>query len=189
MVFGFGKSKTEAPKPKTKFMEILIIGGIVVALMIYTSTRIKRNAAAAFAEETIETDDFSLVKPEGFLAPVENEGFLAFYAYSKDYGEEGKAEKSRQGLIKLKILAGRSSAEIAKDIKARFDKTLREEKAGADTILLEGARTEDEVETLYYHKLVARDERIFDLEMAILGDYRENFEEKPEKLLASFHVK
>lgn len=170
-------------------MEIWIIGGAIVGLMIYASTRIKRNAAAAFAEESIETDEFSLVKPEGFLNPVENEEFLAFYAYSKDYGEEGKAEKSRQGLIKLKILAGRNLAEISKDIKSKFDKTLREEKVGADTILLNGERTENEVETLYYHKLVAADERVFDLEMAILGDYRENYAERAEKLLESFRVK
>lgn len=170
-------------------MEILIIGGIIVALMIYTSTRIKRNAAEAFQEEAVETDDFSLTKPEGFLAPVETQDFLAFYAYSKDYGEEGKAEKSRQGLIKLKVLAGRSLAEIAKDIKSKFDETLREEKTDADTLLLTGARTENEVETLYYHKLIARDERIFDLEMAVLGEYRELYEERAEKLLESFRVK
>ena len=170
-------------------MEILIIGGIIVALMIYTSTRIKRNAAAAFAEEAVETDDFSLLKPEGFLAPVETQDFLAFYAYSKDYGDEGKAEKLRQGLIKLKVLAGRSLAEIAKDLKAKFDKTLREEKAGADTILLTGSRSVDEVETLYYHKLVAQGEKVFDLEMAVLGEYRETYEERAEKLLGSFRVK
>lgn len=170
-------------------MEIWIIGGAIVGLMIYASTRIKRNAAAAFAEEQIDTDEFSLVKPEGFLNPVVREEFLAFYAYSKDYGEEGKAEKSRQCLIKLKILAGRSLAQIAKDIKGKFDQTLREEKAGADTIILTGERAEQEIETLYYHKLIARDERVFDLEMAVLSDYRENYEAKAEKLLESFHVK
>ena len=74
-------------------MEILIVGAIVVALMVYASTKIKRSAAAAFEEETIETDEYSFVKPEGFLNPVEPEGYLAFYAYSKEYGEEGKAEK------------------------------------------------------------------------------------------------
>ncbi len=73
-------------------MEILIIGVIVVALMVWASTRIKRSAAEAFEEEAIDTDDFSLVKPEGFLSPVENDEYLAFYAYSKEFGEEDKAE-------------------------------------------------------------------------------------------------
>ena len=170
-------------------MEILIIGVIVVALMVYTSTKIKKSAAAAFAEETIETDEFSLVKPEGFLSPVENEDFLAFYAYSKEYGEEENAEKSRQSLIKLKILAGRSLAEIGKDIKAGFDETLEEEKIGENTLLLTGLSSEKDLETLYYHKLVAENEQVFDLEMSVLKDYREKYEEKAEKLLESFRVK
>jgi hypothetical protein len=170
-------------------MEILIIGVIIVALMVYTSTKIKKSAAAAFAEETVETDEFSLVKPEGFLSPVENEGFLAFYAYSKEYGEEENAEKSRQGLIKLKILAGRSLAEIGKEIKASFDEILSEEISGNNTLLLRGLSSEKDLETLYYHKLIARNEQVFDLEMAVLKDYREKYEEKAEKLLESFRVK
>jgi hypothetical protein len=170
-------------------MEILIIGGIIVALMVYASTKIKRSAAAAFEEETIATDEFSLVKPEGFLNPVETPDFLAFYAYSKEYGEEGKAEKSRQSLIKLKILAGRSLAEISKDIKKSFDKVLSAENPDENTFLLKGEKSEKDVETLFYHKIVARDARVFDLEMSILEDYREKYEEKAEKLLESFYVK
>jgi hypothetical protein len=170
-------------------MEILIIGAIVVALMVYASTKIKRSAAAAFEPETIETDEFSLVKPEGFLAPVENEDYLAFYAYSKEYGEEGKAEKLRQSLIKLKILAGRSLTEIGTDVKKSFDNTLSEENPDENTLILKGAKSENDVETLFYHKLIAKAERVFDLEMSLLADYREKYEEKAEKLLESFRVK
>jgi hypothetical protein len=170
-------------------MEILIIGAVVVALMVYASTKIKRSAAAAFEPETIETDEFSLVKPEGFLAPVENEDYLAFYAYSKEYGEEEKAEKLRQSLIKLKILAGRSLTEIGKDVKKSFDKTLSEESPDENTLLIKGAKSESDVETLFYHKLSAKAERVFDLEMSVLEDYREKYEEKAEKLLESFRVK
>ena len=52
-------------------MEILIPGLILVGLMVWVSTRIKRNAAKAFEREEIETAEFSLTKPEGFLAPVD----------------------------------------------------------------------------------------------------------------------
>ena len=157
--------------------------------MVYTSTKIKKSAAAAFAEETIETDEFSFIKPGDFLSPVKNEDFLAFYAYSKEYGEEENAEKSRQGLIKLKVLAGRSLAEIGKDIKASFDETLTEESHGENTLLLTGLSSEKDLETLYYHKLIAKNEQVFDLEMTVLKDYEEKYEEKAEKLLASFRVK
>ena len=170
-------------------MEILIIGAAVVALMVWASTKIKRSAAAAFEEESIETDEFSLVKPEGFLNPVENEEFLAFYAFSKEYGEEDKAEKLRQSLIKLKILAGRSLPEIGKDLKKSFEKVLSEDAPDENTLLLKGEKTEREVAQIFYHKLVAKDERIFDLEMSVLADYEEKYEEKAGKLLENFRVK
>lgn len=170
-------------------MEILIIGGIIVALMVYASTKIKRNAAQAFEEEPIETESFSLVKPEGFLSPVENEDFLAFYAYSKEFGEEDKAEKLRQGLIKLKVLAGRSLAEICKDIKSGFDNVLSEEKPDENTFLLKGEKNEKDVEKIFYHKIIAKDEQVFDLEMTVLADYQEKYEERAEKLHESFRVK
>jgi hypothetical protein len=170
-------------------MEILFVGIIVVALMAYVSTKIKKSAAAAFAEETIETEEFSLVKPENFLSPVESEDFLAFYAYSKEYGEEENAEKLRQGLIKLKILAGRSMADIVKDRRSGFDTVSSEQKIGTESVLLVGEKTEADVETIYYHKLIASDERVFDLEMSFLGDYRAKYEPSAEKLMASFHLK
>lgn len=170
-------------------MEILIIGGAIVALMVYASTRIKRSAAKAFEEEAIETEEFALLKPEGFLNPVEREEFLAFYAYSKEYGEQESAEKLRQSLIKLKILAGRSLAEIIKDTKKSFDKVLSEEKPDETTVLLKGERAEKEVTKIIHHKIVGAGERIFDLEMYVLADYQEKYAEKAEKLLASFHVK
>ena len=170
-------------------MEILIVGVIAVALMIYTSTKIKKNAAAAFAEEKIETDEFSLLKPEGFLNPVENKDYLAFYAYSREYGEEDAAEKVRQSLIKLKVTAGRTLTAIGKEIEKSFDQTFSEEKDGADTHLLKGSRTEKEAETVYYHKIVAGNEKIYDLEISILAEYDEKFAERAEKLLESFRVK
>ena len=170
-------------------MEILIVGAIVVALMVWASTKIKRSAAEAFEEEAIETDDFSLVKPEGFLNPVENDEYLAFYAYSKEFGEEDKAEKLRQSLIKLKVLAGRSMSEIGSDLKKSFDRLLSEETPDENTLLLKGEKTEREVDKLLYHKLVAAGERVFDLEMYVLADYEEKYEERAEKLLASFRVK
>lgn len=170
-------------------MEILIIGGAIVALMVWASTRIKRSAAAAYEAEAIETEEYTLVKPEGFLAPVETEDFLAFYAFSKEFGEEAGAEKLRQSLIKLKILAGRSGAEIFKERKKSFDTILSDEKPDENTFLLCGERSEKDVEKIFYHKIVSANEKIYDLEMAVLADYREKYSERAEKLLASFRVK
>lgn len=170
-------------------MEILIVGVIVVAIMIWASTKIKRSAAAAFEEEAIETEEFSLIKPENFLNPVKNEYFLAFYAYSKEFGEEESAEKMRQGLIKLKVLAGRSLAEIAKDVRQSFDKVLTDEKTDENTFLLKGERAENEVGKIFYHKITGKNEKVYDLEMSVLTDYEEKYKNGAEKLLNSFRVK
>ena len=75
-------------------MELLIPGLILVALMVYASTRIKRSASRAFDEERITGKGFSLTKPEGFLHRIDNESEYEFEAYSKDFGT-GTAEDIR----------------------------------------------------------------------------------------------
>jgi len=69
-------------------MELLIPGLILVALMVYASTRIKRTAAAAFEAETVETDDFIIQKPGGFLNNLNGDPKYIFEAYSKDFSTE-----------------------------------------------------------------------------------------------------
>jgi hypothetical protein len=68
-----------------ELMELLIPGLILVALMVYASTRIKRSAAAAYEAETIETDDFVIDKPEGFLHVLNGNPDFEFEAYSRDF--------------------------------------------------------------------------------------------------------
>src|SRR3954462_6162642 len=67
-------------------MELLIPGLILVALMVWASTKIKRKAADAFSAEHIEGDGFTLEKPDGFLSKSYVEGAHLFDAYSKEYG-------------------------------------------------------------------------------------------------------
>ncbi len=75
-------------------MELAIPGLILVALMVWASTRIKRSAARAFEAEHIEGDGFSLDKPEGFLQKLNDRSEYVFEAYSKEYGR-GTAENAR----------------------------------------------------------------------------------------------
>ena len=82
-------------------MELLIPGLILVALMVYASTRIKKSAAAAFEAETITGSDFTLEKPEGFLSVVNGKPELEFEAYSRDFGGEG-AEDIRQARAEVR---------------------------------------------------------------------------------------
>ncbi|CAN5699339.1 hypothetical protein BH24ACI3_BH24ACI3_03120 [soil metagenome] len=73
-------------------MEILIPGLLLVALMVYASTKIKKNAAAAYDEETVATDHLSITKPEGMIIPVKSEKDVLFEAYSRDFGIDEAGE-------------------------------------------------------------------------------------------------
>ena len=168
-------------------MEILIIGGIIVALMVYTSTRIKRSAAQAYQEEMIETDEFFLVKPEGFLNPIRNESEFAFEAYSKDYGEDD-AEKIRQALVTLQVFTDKKFTEVCKNAKQSVDKILSEEKVSKGTFMLKGAKTEKNVETEIYNKIIGDGQKIFDLKVSVLSDSQEVYTERIDKLIESFRI-
>src|SRR6187399_163340 len=96
-------------------MELLIPGLILVALMVYASTRIKKIAAKAFEAETIETADFVIKKPEGFLNVINGDPRYAFEAYSKEFGGPG-AEEFRKGTATLTVHEGTTSEAVAAEI-------------------------------------------------------------------------
>src|SRR6478735_1312021 len=75
-------------------MELLIPGLILVALMVWASTKIKRSAAKAFDAEHVEGDGFAIDKPAGFLNRHYDSSEYLFDAYSKEYGP-GKADNVR----------------------------------------------------------------------------------------------
>jgi hypothetical protein len=169
-------------------MEILIIGVFVVALMIYTSTRIKKSAAQAYEEETVETDEFSLVKPEGFLNPIRRESEFAFEAYSKDYGEDD-AETIRQGLITVKVFTDQKFAQVCKLTRQSVDQVLSEENVDNRTFWLKGIKTEKDIDTEIYHKIIAENQKVFDLKITLLAKVEADYIERTEKALESFRVK
>ena len=76
-------------------MEILIIGGLLVALMAYLSTKIKKEAKRAYEQEVIETEGFKIVKPVDFIIPLKKASEYAFEAYSKDFGEDEAGDLSQ----------------------------------------------------------------------------------------------
>ena len=175
-------------------MEILIVGGILVALMAYVSTRIKKSAASAYESETIESEKFSLVKPEGFISPVGNASAFAFEAFSKDFGETDETEKLRRAQANLRIAAGENFAVYCERAKQTFDEILSAETLGAAQFgrkicLLKGENQEDGVRTIEYRKIIAGDTGIFDLRAIVLSDDYDVYGERIEKLMESFSVK
>jgi hypothetical protein len=145
-------------------MEIWIVGGIIVALMIYASTKIKRLAADAYAREEIETDAFVIVKPEGFISPVETP--YAFEARSKEFGE---AEESEEML--------RAHATVTIGDTPEPDSVTETE------------RLENGVAVKEFRKVLSRNGRSFELSVIVLADYLDEFEPRVNEMIGSFEVR
>lgn len=171
-------------------MELLIPGLILVALMVYASTRLKKYTAAAFEAETIETDSFSIDKPAGFLHVLNGDPKYAFEAYSRDFGASG-AENMRRATVTIRIDAGRSIKQIT------ADRIKREEtKVSDSTEVVEGlkyrvielTRGEKGVDRRVFHKMTESNGKVYDLKITALYDTTDEFMRGIETLLSSFRV-
>jgi hypothetical protein len=144
-------------------MEIWIIGGIIVALMVYASTKIKRSAARAYERETVEVAEFTILKPEDFLSPVETA--YAFEAYSKEFGR-GDAEEIRQATITV----------------------TRSDSAGSQGY----SEAESEIDgnpVRVYRKNVEAGSISFEVEMTVLADFEAEYAERVREVMESFKIK
>jgi hypothetical protein len=149
-------------------MEILIIGGALVALMVYVSTRIKRAAAAAYERETIETEDFVLIKPEGFLHPFKEDSEFAFEAYTKEFGEDDAA-KMHQARAHVKVYENPPGAKLDE--------------------IVESEKKENGVPVRTFRRVLRKNNKFYELEVSVLSDYRENYLERINEMVESFSLK
>ena len=170
---------------------ILIPGLILVALMIWASTRIKRSAAQAFEREVIETPEFSFVKPEGFLAPVDPAEGTVFSAYSKDYGRDD-AERLRQATVELRRFEDANLEELCERAKGDSSDVIEEQngvigQAKCANIVV--ARSVDGVPVETHLKLIAAPNAIYQLSVTALPEYKEELSRKIDEVLGSFSLK
>ena len=166
-------------------MELLIPGLILVALMVYASTRIKKRAAEAFEPETIETQRYTLRKPEGFLHVIDSPRH-DFEAYSKAYSDD---DSSRRATIEVDIPRDtdlKSVRELLRDASAKFDVT--EETENICRIETEEAANENELKVFY--KLVdSRIGAVYRLRFAVLAKHEDEYFGRIEETLDSFTLK
>ncbi len=172
-------------------MEILIPGLILVALMVWASTKIKRTAAQAYEEETIEHERFSLVKPDGFICPVRSEREPAFLAYTKDFGEDESAE-FRIATVEVRIykvagIAGRRETIAASGVEIVTDRSF--ELGPFPALEMEAERTENEVSFSIRYILVGENGDVLELKTEVLRSHETDNLEKIEKILSSFEIK
>ena len=172
-------------------MELLIPGLILVALMVWASTRIKKNAAAAFDAETVETDEFVIRKPEGFLHVLNDDSGLAFRAYSKEFGKIGDKEV-RRATIEIERHSKTGLDELRKKIEAAAESADSPEAyldAGEKASWMNTTQIIGGGEYAVSHKLVTRGADVWEARSSVLADNREDLLEALESALDSVRVK
>jgi hypothetical protein len=171
-------------------MELLIPGLILVALMAYVSTRIKRSAARAFEAETVETDEFVIQKPEGFLNVLNGDPKFAFQAYSKEFGEDAD-RNIRAATASLKIIQGSAIDDQVARIRSMPDEITNEvsEVIGEKLYrVVEGQRTEGGTKYRVVYKLAERGGTVYEFEVKAVASAVEPTR-RAEALLDSFELK
>lgn len=172
-------------------MEILIPGLILVALMVYASTKIKKSAARAYEREMIETPEFSIVKPEGFICPVDHSAELVFAAYSKDYGRD-QADGVRQASAEIRVFDAAKFDEICERAKIDSVRVISEDIGilnGAKSCVIETESVENEITLDCFHKIMAGKGKIYDLTISVLPEHKDDHSHKIGELLGSFILK
>ena len=170
-------------------MELLIPGLILVALMAYVSTRIKRSAVRAFEAEQIAVDGFSLEKPDGFLVRTGTEDRLLFDAYSKDFGT-GTAENVRAAnavVINSNDRLGKTAKTEANRL-AASEIGERFELGEAHGVLVTGERVVDGHDFQVTAKILEQGSRTLVLRIEVLREKEDEMADRIEKMLISFTV-
>ena len=149
-------------------MEILIVGVIIVALMAYVSTKIKKAAQQAYEPEALENEYFTITKPEGLIIPVKDKSEFMFEAYSKDFGED-EAGKFNQCWAVVNEKDG----------------------TNYDVNILESEKIEQDVTIKTYNKTLVSEKlnKSFELEISVIPEYQEKYADGIKLLLQSFNLK
>lgn len=176
-------------------MEIFIVGLVVVALMVFVSTKIKASAARAFEPEVVEKEEFIITKPRGFMTPVEANSGFAFEAYSREYGEK-KTRNTRQAEAFLTVADGLDFAAECEKARKTTDNILSERildgaADGEKICLIEAEKSENAFPTIDFWKIVESKKlkKTYNLQVSVLKDYREIYIHEINEMANSFRLK
>ena len=172
-------------------MEILIPGLILVGLMVWLSTRIKRNASAAFDAERVETDELVVDKPAGLLHVLNDKSGLLFRAYSKDFGTIGRRE-IRQATIEVERHAGIKLDDVIASVKAASESFRAEPiymDRGERALNAHSVRTRDGAELEIVHKFVTRGPDVIEARGEVLAEHKEAHSDQIASAIDTLQVK
>jgi hypothetical protein len=159
--------------------------------MVYASTKIKRIAAEAYEREVVATEEFNLVKPEGFIIPTGDDSQFAFKARSKDFGED-EAPDTPQVLVGLSVYADANFETICENARKTATEILSEDLIDnlpeRKIYQVEFEKNVNEIPFYVFHKIVENSARqkVYDLKISVLRDFREKHEEQIGEILSSF---
>ncbi len=167
-------------------MEIWIIGGAIVALMVYTSTRIKKRAAEAYSREEVETPTYSFTKPEGFICPAGQLGPETVFLRSQGYGETEASETVLQAEGGLTVhLRGQSG--IIEELSSSGE-NVEKHLSNGGTVLRREIK-EGPLSFVEFHKLVGDGaSKTYEFKVRVLREHLDQFEEKASELTSSFRL-
>ncbi len=169
---------------------ILIPGLILVGIMVWASTRIKRHAAEAFERESIETSEFSLTKPEGFLSIADPPDGLLFSAYSKEFGRDD-AERIRRATAEVRRIPGVGIDKVVKDARTEAAGIISEQTGvigGSKCATIVVERLEQGIALERHYKIITGPDSIYQLVIDVLPEHRDEMQPKIDELLSSFSL-
>lgn len=166
-------------------MELLIPGLILVALMAWASTKIKKRAAEAFEPETIETDNYSLRKPDGFLHVIDSPDH-DFEAYSKEFDDDDF--RLRRAKIEIDVLHDTDLSAACDSLRAEATAATVTEQSG-QVCRLETDESANEKQFRVFYKLVDTPAGIYRFRFAVLSKHAEDYLRKIEETLDSFTIR
>lgn len=158
------------------------------AALFYISSRVKKAARLAFESETIETDEFVIVKPEGFINPINTESDFAFEAYSKDFGTGENAENLRQAEIFVRVFDNKSFNAVCEEAKGTGE--ILPESDGK-ICLIKSEETLENVSAYKFYKIIGSEngKKVYELKISVLQDFLAEYQNRIDETLESFRLK
>ena len=168
-------------------MEILIPGLILVALMIYTSTKIKAAAAQALEPELVETDDFLISKPAGFINILSPDDGLLFHAYTKEFADDAPAFRRAQATVRS--IGDSDARQIYNELKQTADPTSYEAKGGVDDLDFTVKVVENDVRLIRAVKLLRNYRHVYRLQFDTPEECSNDYNDAMHEMIDTFRLK
>lgn len=158
--------------------------------MVYASTKIKKKTAAAFEAETIETDEFVINKPDGFLHVLNGDPQYAFESYSKEYGGEG-AEDVRRATATVKVTSTTVKDEAMRRLNAGNEKIDDRSEVIGETKyrLIETRAIANDIEYRNLFKIAERNGKTYVMTVTAIAETTDEAMRDIEGMLDSFEIK